>query len=69
MINISNNPKIVNKPWGKEFWIADGREMPFAFKIKINAPYKSSIQFHEFKGSGSYFLWKRLFTILMILLT
>lgn len=50
MIKISNNPKIVNKPWGKEFWIADGREMPFAFKkIQINAPYKSSIQFHEFK--------------------
>lgn len=47
--------KTVNKPWGLEKWIADGEsKFPYVLKeIKINAPYKSSIQFHEKKQESN----------------
>tara|TARA_B100001248_G_scaffold262699_1_gene261096 strand:+ start:3166 stop:3630 length:465 start_codon:yes stop_codon:yes gene_type:complete len=46
-----SNSKIVKKPWGQECWIAGPHtDSPYAYKmININAPYMSSIQFHEVK--------------------
>jgi hypothetical protein len=48
--------KLVNKPWGWEKWIAHGQpDFPYALKeIHIRAPYKSSLQFHEFKRETNY---------------
>ena len=43
--------KKVNKPWGYEKWIADGKpNFKYVLKeILFKSNFKSSIQFHEFK--------------------
>ena len=48
--------KLVEKPWGWERWIADGTPtFPYALKeIFINAPHKSSLQFHQSKQETNY---------------
>ena len=60
MIKIENESSIkkVKKPWGEEFWIA-GPHIGTSYALKrinINAPYQSSIQFHEKKEETIYFL-------------
>lgn len=47
--------KIVTKPWGKEIWIADGTQSPYAFKqIEFLASQKSSLQVHKYKHETNY---------------
>ena len=48
--------KKVNKPWGWERWIADGRpNFPYVLKeLFIKAGHRLSLQFHQFKQETSY---------------
>tara|TARA_B100000676_G_C18092155_1_gene861131 strand:+ start:7935 stop:9194 length:1260 start_codon:yes stop_codon:yes gene_type:complete len=48
--------KKVNKPWGYEKWIADGKpNFKYVLKeILFKSNFKSSIQFHEFKEETNY---------------
>lgn len=48
--------KLVEKPWGWERWIADGKpDFPYALKeIFFKAPHKSSLQFHQYKQETNY---------------
>jgi len=48
--------KKVTKPWGYEKWIADGApNFKYVLKeIYFKTGYKTSIQFHEFKGETDY---------------
>lgn len=51
------NPKIVNKPWGNELWIADGVRTPYALKrILFKAGFRSSLQVHQYKFETNYVL-------------
>ncbi len=44
--------KIVNKPWGYEKWLHEGK---YVFKeIFMKAGFKSSLQYHEFKEESNY---------------
>ncbi len=48
-------PKIVNKPWGYELWIADGKRTPYASKkIFFKAGNRTSLQAHEHKFETNY---------------
>lgn len=48
-------PKIVNKPWGHELWIADGKRTPYASKkIFFKAGNRTSLQAHEHKFETNY---------------
>jgi len=50
-------PKIVNKPWGHELWVADGTETPWAVKrIKFLAGNRTSLQVHQIKSETNYVL-------------
>jgi len=53
-----NEIKTVNKPWGYEKWIADGRpHFKYALKeIFIKKGFKSSLQFHEKKEESNFIL-------------
>jgi mannose-1-phosphate guanylyltransferase len=43
-------PKQINKPWGNELWIADGKETPYALKkIFFKAGNQTSLQVHKEK--------------------
>jgi quercetin dioxygenase-like cupin family protein len=43
-------PKVVNKPWGEELWIADGVATPYALKkITFLAGKRSSLHVHQMK--------------------
>ena len=47
--------KVVHKPWGKEEWL----ELNDAYcykRIYINAGYKTSYQYHEFKRETNYII-------------
>ena len=47
--------KFVTKPWGKEIWIADGSDTPYALKqIEFLAGMKSSLQVHKLKHETNY---------------
>lgn len=49
--------KIVNKPWGREQWIADGVRTPYALKrILFLAGNRTSLQVHEQKFETNYVL-------------
>ena len=49
--------KVVNKPWGNEFWIADGTITPYALKrILFKAGNRTSLQVHEYKVETNYVL-------------
>lgn len=51
------NIKTVNKPWGNELWIADGKRTPYALKrILFKAGNRTSLQVHEFKFETNYVL-------------
>jgi len=48
-------PKIVEKPWGREIWLA--HEDEYAGKIlEINKDEQSSLQYHEIKKESMYVL-------------
>lgn len=50
-------PKLVNKPWGHERWLADGVRTPYALKeILFKAGHRSSLQVHKFKIETNYVL-------------
>lgn len=50
-------PKIVNKPWGYELWISDGKRTPYASKkIFFKAGNRTSLQVHEHKFETNYVL-------------
>ena len=43
-------PKLVNKPWGQELWIADGVDTPYALKrITFLSGNRSSLHVHQMK--------------------
>jgi quercetin dioxygenase-like cupin family protein len=43
-------PKLVNKPWGEELWIADGVDTPYALKkITFLSGNRSSLHVHQMK--------------------
>ena len=47
--------KVVHKPWGKEEWL----ELNDAYcykRIYINAGYKTSYQYHQFKKETNYII-------------
>lgn len=47
--------KIVNKPWGKEIWIAYPPEHPYVMKkIYTKAGYRSSVHVHRKKMETNY---------------
>jgi len=47
--------KIVNKPWGKEIWIAYPPEFPYVMKkIFTNTGHRSSVHFHMMKKESNY---------------
>ena len=46
--------KIVNKPWGYEEWLGEGRCV--LKKIFMKAGYKSSLQYHEVKEEINYII-------------
>jgi len=50
--------KVVSKPWGWERWIAEGGPaFPYMFKIiRIHAPHRTSLQFHEHKHESNHLL-------------
>ena len=49
--------KLVNKPWGKELWIADGSQTPYALKqIEFSAGKKSSLHLHRLKHETNFIL-------------
>jgi len=49
--------KLVNKHWGHELWIADGRRTPYALKrILFKAGNRTSLQVHEQKFETNYVL-------------
>ena len=51
------NPKLINKPWGYELWIADGKRTPYANKkIFFKAGNKTSLQVHQQKFETNYVL-------------
>ena len=43
-----NQTKIVEKPWGREIWLALNDKYCYK-RIEIKAGYKTSYQFHNFK--------------------
>jgi mannose-1-phosphate guanylyltransferase len=48
-------PKLVNKPWGWELWIADGNRTPYASKkIFFKAGNRTSLQAHQKKFETNY---------------
>jgi mannose-6-phosphate isomerase len=48
--------KIVQKPWGRELWMAHG-DFPYAFKIlEVKAGQRLSLQYHEKKRESAYCL-------------
>ena len=50
-------PKTVNKPWGNELWIADGKRTPYALKkIAFNEGFRTSLQVHKYKFETNYVL-------------
>jgi mannose-6-phosphate isomerase-like protein (cupin superfamily) len=49
--------KKVNKHWGFELWIADGKRTPYATKhILFRAGNRTSLQVHQFKYETNYVL-------------
>lgn len=56
-MNNMNKPKIVNKHWGQEIWIADGVRTPYALKrIFFKAGNRTSLQVHQQKFETNYVL-------------
>jgi len=47
--------KVVHKPWGKEEWLALNKFYCYK-RIYINAGYKTSFQYHEFKHETNYII-------------
>ena len=47
--------KIVNKPWGKEEWLALNEFYCYK-RIYLNAGHKTSLQYHEFKKESNYII-------------
>lgn len=47
--------KVVHKPWGKEEWLALNEFYCYK-RIYINAGYKTSYQYHEFKHETNYII-------------
>lgn len=47
--------KVVHKPWGKEEWLALNDAYCYK-RIYINAGYKTSYQYHEFKQETNYII-------------
>ena len=47
--------RIVHKPWGKEEWLALNEFYCYK-RIYINAGYKTSYQYHEFKHETNYII-------------
>jgi len=47
--------EIVNKPWGYEKWVGQGRSY-FLKEILIKAGFKTSLQYHEEKEETNYIL-------------
>jgi NDP-sugar pyrophosphorylase family protein/quercetin dioxygenase-like cupin family protein len=47
--------KVVHKPWGKEEWLALNQFYCYK-RIYINAGYKTSYQYHEFKHETNYII-------------
>lgn len=50
-----NNKKIVIKPWGKEIWLELNDKYCYK-RIEINAGFKTSYQYHEFKLETNYII-------------
>jgi mannose-1-phosphate guanylyltransferase len=51
------DPKIVQKPWGSEQWLADGVRTPYALKkIFFKEGNRSSLQVHQYKHETNYVL-------------
>lgn len=50
-----NNKKIVIKPWGKEIWLALNDKYCYK-RIEINAGFKTSFQYHNFKLETNYII-------------
>ena len=50
-------PRIIQKPWGSEQWIADGVRTPYALKkIFFKKDSRSSLQVHQYKHETNYVL-------------
>jgi mannose-6-phosphate isomerase len=50
-------PRIIQKPWGSEQWIADGVRTPYALKkIFFKKDNRSSLQVHQYKHETNYVL-------------
>ena len=47
--------KVINKPWGKEEWLALNEFYCYK-RIYLNAGYKTSFQYHEFKKESNYII-------------
>jgi len=47
--------KIINKPWGKEEWL-ELNEFYCYKRIYLNAGYKTSLQYHEYKKESNYII-------------
>ena len=51
------DPKIVQKPWGSEQWLADGVRTPYALKrIFFKEGNRSSLPVHQYKHETNYVL-------------
>ena len=50
-----NQTKIVEKPWGREIWLALNDKYCYK-RIEIKAGYKTSYQFHNFKLETNYII-------------
>ena len=50
-------PRIIQKPWGSEQWIADGVRTPYALKkIFFKKDKRSSLQVNQYKHETNYVL-------------
>jgi mannose-6-phosphate isomerase-like protein (cupin superfamily) len=50
-----NTPKIVEKPWGKEIWLALNDKYCYK-RIEIKAGFKTSYQYHNYKLETNYII-------------